>query len=179
MCCGCSLKKQKNPKKYKIISRASHLEESRRGQGAHSILFGSCLSVLVQPGEEVAGELVFSLRQELGLLVASQAEARSPGRILRIGLCASLDDTCPEAIAGDGSEPGALGLSQCGCPQGLSAAQGGWACVRRFSKATHLSSVIRSSGIMSYNRATTQVPAGVHGDVGSRRAGLIIPQLSH
>lgn len=40
----------------------------------------------------------------VGLLVASQAGARSSGIMLRIALCASLYTPAHEAITGDGSE---------------------------------------------------------------------------
>lgn len=47
-------------------------------------------------------ELICSLKQELGLLVASLAEARRSGRMLRIALRASLSTLAPEAIAAEG-----------------------------------------------------------------------------
>ena len=50
----------------------------------------------------IALELICSLKQELGLLVASLVEARWSGRMLTIALHASLSTLAPEAIVAEG-----------------------------------------------------------------------------
>ena len=104
----------------------------------------------------IGGGLVLQLSggpAGVGLLVASQVEARSSGRVLRISPHASLCDTSIEAAAGKGSGPDAPDVSWCGQAQGLTAAEGGG--VRLCGEAIHLSPVMTAFGSLvlcqSYN----------------------------
>lgn len=73
------------------------LEEGSRRKWAYGMLSGDHLSVLVLPEEELAGHYpqCEAGEQQVKLLVASQAEAWSPGRVLRIVPGTSLFDSRP------------------------------------------------------------------------------------
>ena len=77
----------------------------RGGEGERGVT-AFCLGPALCPGAARWGfglELLCSLKQDLGLLVAPLAEARWSGRMLRIVVRASLSILAPEAIVAEGN----------------------------------------------------------------------------
>lgn len=161
-----------------IISRAFRAGNKRKW--AYGTLSGNHLSVLVWP-KELAEELVLCLKLENSSWSCWWHHRQRPGHLeecLELSQVTLYLTGAPEVIAG---VAGVLGQNQ-HVPMSPFSVSHHWRKVGLWDSSGKQSIChvhLESLGIISSNRATTQVPTEVYSDVGNWGAGLIFQQPFH